>query len=415
MKLTVTEIKNAKPKEKPYKMSDGGGLYLLVKQSGKYWRYDYRFADKRKTLAIGVFDEVGLKDARERLRDAKQKLESGVDPSIHKQMQKHTTKSQYENTFESIANEWYLSMKDHWSESHGERVISYLKRDVYPWLGSMPIESIKAPEIITIIKRVSGRGALDAAKRVKGFVQQVFDYAVAHAKVSRNPAKDINLSIILPPREKKHFATLTNPEKIGELMRAIDNFQGTLVVKSALKLSTMVMLRPSEVSNAEWSEIDFDNEMWTIEVRRMKARQHVKKSNDPEKAHYVPLSRQALAIFKDLHPLTGNGKYIFPSARGMSRAMSNNAVRAALRTMGYNNSEITPHGFRAMASTMLNELGWNADAIERQLSHRDKNVIRRTYNHAGYLKERKEMMQFWADYLDDLKEGADILPFKRQG
>jgi len=416
--LSDVAVRNAKAKDKPYKKMDRDGLYLFVKKTkkgvGKYWRFDYSFNKKRKTLSIGKYPIISLSTARERLLDAKRLLEQGIDPSIHKQMQRAATQEKYANTFEAVANEWYLKFKDTWSEKHAKRIISYLERDVYPWIGALPIDTIEAgTHIIPVIERVADRGAIDAARRVKGFIQQVFSYAVTKKKVQLNPAKSIELSLILPPQVKKHFATITDPIKVGELMRSIDGYNGSLVVRCALKLSPLVMLRPKELRQAEWSEIDFATATWTIPAKRMKNRKHIKQANLEADQHIVPLSKQALNVLQELYPLTGRWKYIFPSARGKSRSMSENAVRVALRTMGYTNDDITPHGFRAMASSMLNEMGkWNPDAIERQLSHKDKNIIRRSYNHAQHLEERREMLQFWADYLDELKQGAEIIPLQ---
>ncbi len=415
--LTDTAVKNAKPKEKPYKLMDRDGLYLFIKKTkkgaGKYWRFDYRFNKKRKTLSIGKYPIITIVVARERLLEARRLLEQGIDPSIHKQMQRSQMESDYANTFEAIALEWYLKFKDTWSDNHSGRIISYLKKDVFPWIGSHPINDINPAEIISIIERVADRGAVDAARRVKGFIQQVFSYAVIKKKLPFNPAKSIELSMVLPPRVKKHYATITDPIKVGELMRSIDDYNGSFIVRCALKLSPLVMLRPKELRQAEWSEIDFDTATWTIPAQRMKNLKHVKQADLESDQHIIPLAKQAVTILQELYPLTGRWKYLFPSARGKSRCMSENAVRVALRTMGYTNDDITPHGFRAMASSMLNEMGkWNPDAIERQLSHKDKNVIRRSYNHAQHLKERREMLQFWADYLDELKQGAEIIPLR---
>ena len=415
--LSDTAVRNAKAKDTPYKMMDVGGLYLYIRKNkkgvGKFWRFDYTINKKRKTLSIGKYPIITIKVARERLLEAQRLLEQGIDPSLHKQMQRSKNLAENENTFEAVANEWFLKFKDTWSESHAKRIIAYLRKDVYPWIGSRPIKTLEAPDLIPVIEKVSNRGAVDAAKRVKGFIQQVFGYAVVVGRATRNPAKDIDTAKLLPPRIKKHYATITDPVQVGELMRAIDSYGGSMVVQCALKLTPLVMLRPTELRQATWDEIDFDTSTWTIPIKRMKATKHVKESGLKEFDHIIPLSKQALSILEELHPLTGRWSYIFPSARGKSRSMSDNAVRTALRTMGYTNDGITPHGFRAMASSMLNEMGkWNPDAIERQLSHKDKNVIRRSYNHAQHLEERREMLQFWADYLDELKQGAEIIPLR---
>lgn len=298
-----------------------------------------------------------------------------------------------------------------WSEGHTTRVKRYLEKDVFPAFGAVHINDVKPADVIRLVQRVEARGAGDAARRVKGFVHQVYKYAVTLELADRNPAADIDNNIILKPRAKKHFATLTDPLKIGQLLRDMDNFQGSRVVRAALQLSPLVLLRPGELRAAEWSEIDMEQAIWTIPVKRMKAPTHIKQAN--QSAHLVPLSRQAIELFKELYPYTGRYKYVFPNARGASRELSENGVRAALRTMGYENDTITPHGFRGMASSLLNQLGWNPDAIERQLAHKEVNQIRAAYNRADYLEERREMLQAWADYLDNLRTGGQILTFRK--
>lgn len=260
--------------------------------------------------------------------------------------------------------------------------------------------------------KVSDRGAVDAAKRVKGFIQQVFDYAVVHGKAPRNPAKDINTQLILPKRIKKHYASITDPVVLGQVLRAIDGYQGSIVVRQALKLIP-IMVRPSELGNAEWSEFDLDNSLWVIPAKRRKLSTHIKKANRPEDAHTVPLSSQAVEVLREIQQHTGNGKYVFPSQRGRSRPMSNNVIRTALRIMGFDNDTITAHGFRAVASTFLNTLGYRSEVIEAQLSHKDTNEIRASYNHADYLEERTVILQEWADYLDSIKQGAVVVPIHK--
>ena len=299
------------------------------------------------------------------------------------------------------------------SESHQIRTRSFLERDIYTWLGKREANTIKASEIIQVVKKVADRGAIDAAKRTKGIIQQVFDYAVAHDKAERNPAKDVNLQLILPKTVKKHYAAITEPAKLAELLRAIENYQGSTVVKAALRLIPMVMTRPSELTNAEWEEIDFDTSTWTIPAKRRKLLTHTKKANRPEDAHIVPLSNQVVEILKDLYIYSSDGKYLFPSPRGRSRPISNNAIRTALRTMGFDNNTITAHGFRGVASTFLNTMGYRSEIIEAQLAHKDKNAIREAYNHADYIDERRVMLQEWANYLDSLRAGAEVIPIKR--
>ena len=412
--LNGSTVKNAKAKDKLYRLRDGGGLFCEVLTTGaKVWRYNYRINGKQKTFTIGKYPDTSLSDARTSRDEAKMLVSSGIDPSQQKQINK---KALTENTFQKIAEVWLKHQKPEWSAEHYRRTESYLTRDVYPFIGDRETKSILAPELIPIIMNVSDRGAVDAASRVKGFIQQVFDYAVVHGKAPRNPAKDINLQLILPKRVKKHFAAITDPIELGNLLRAIDGFQGSVVVRQALKLVPMVMVRPAELNNAEWTEFDLDAAMWTIPAKRRKLPMHVKRANKPEDEHLVSLSSQAVKILRETYQYTGinNGKYVFPSARGRSRPMSNNAIRVALRSMGFDNDTITAHGFRGVASTFLNTLGYRSEVIEAQLAHKESNQIRRAYNHADYLEERTIMLQDWADYLDSLQMSGDNIPINQR-
>ncbi|HPY40162.1 MAG TPA: tyrosine-type recombinase/integrase [Thiolinea sp.] len=412
-KLKDSIVKNAKPKVdgKPADYADGEGLRLHVTTSGKYWHYRYRWDGKGKELSLGTYPTVSLKEARERHEEAKALLARGINPrSYRKQMQ--AAKAEINSrSFQAIALEWLARSLPTWSESHAVRVQRYLEKDVFPAFGAMQINEVKPADIIRVVQRVEARGAGDAARRVKQYIHQVYTYAVTLELAERNPAADIDNNIILKPRTKKHFATLTDPVKIGQLLRDMDAYQGSLVVRSALCLSPLVLLRPGELRAAEWAEIDLDQATWTIPIKRMKAPTHIKQAN--QSVHIVPLSRQAVALFKELYSYTGQFKYVFPGARGASRPLSDNGVRVALRTMGYDNQMITPHGFRGMASSLLNQLGWNPDAIERQLAHKESNQIRAAYNRAEYLEERCEMLQAWADYLDSLRVGGQILTFRK--
>ncbi len=405
-KLSDWNVRDAKVKDKKYKLPDGKGLYCeVLATSTKVWRYNYRLNGKQKTYTIGQYPEISLTQARTLRDQAKINVQKGIDPSQKKQIDKKMLK---ESSFQAIAQIWLKRRKPHWSESNYKRTDRYLKKDVYPWLGQRDISTITAPEIIVVVEKVVERGAVDAAKRVKGFIQQVFDYAVAHGKASRNSAKDINLQMILPKRIKTHFAAITEPQQLAGLLRASEKYHGSITVKCALKLLLLVMLRPTELSAGEWSEINFDKKMWIVPAKRRKLEQHLKRANLARDAHTVPLSKQAIEILTELHHYTGKSKYIFPSPRGNSRPISNNTIRAALRTMGFGNEVITTHGFRGTASTFLNTLGYRHDVIEAQLGHKDKNAIRSAYNHADYLEERKVMLQEWADYLDGLRIGATV-------
>lgn len=400
MALTAIQVKSAKKTDKPQKLSDGGGLYLLVQPNGaKYWRLDYRFAGKRKTLAVGVYPDVSLSDARERREAARKVLANGADPSAVKKAQKAAVVALAENSFELVAREWLSKFSKNWKESHTSTIRVRLVNDVFPWLGARPIGEINAPELLAVLRRIESRGALDSAHRVSAICGQVFRYAIATGRAERDPSADLKGS--LPPHRGKHLAAITDPAKIGKLMRDIEGYRGSFTVRCALRLAPMVFLRPIELSRAEWAEIDLDKAEWRIPAGKMKMKA----------LHIVPLPTQAVAILRELHPLTGAGKYLFPNVRTSTLPMADNTILAAIRSMGYTSAEMTAHGFRHMASTLLNEQGFNADAIERQLAHKASGV-RATYNAAEYLPERKRMMQQWADYLDGLKSGANVITLR---
>lgn len=402
MALTAIQIKSAKATDKPQKMSDGGGLYLLVQPNGaKYWRLAYRFAGKQKTLAVGVYPVVSLLDARERREAARKVLANGADPSAVKKTQKAAVVALAENSFEIVAREWLSKFSKDWKESHIRTVRSRLENDVFPWLGARPVGEINAPELLTILRRVESRGALEGAHRANAICGQIFRYAIATGRAQRDPSADLKGA--LPPHRIRHLAALTDPVKIGKLMRDINGYLGTFIVGCAFKLSPLVFLRPIELSRAEWAEINLDEAEWRIPAGKMKMKA----------LHIVPLSTQAVAILRDLHPLSGTGQYVFPNARTHTLPMAGNTILAALRSMGYTGTEMTAHGFRHMASTLLNEQGFNADAIERQLAHKARGV-RATYNAAEYLPERKRMMQSWADYLGGLAAGADVIAIHKK-
>ena len=399
MRLTDKACKNAKPSEKPRKLSDGHGLYLEIMPNGsKYWRLKYRFDGKEKRLAFGVYPEVALKEAREKRDQARQLLANHIDPSENRKAIKAARAELSENSFETLALEWLSKYADRWSKAHGERILHTLKKDIFPWLGRRPVSEITPSELLSTLQRIESRGAIETAHRVSQNCSQVFRYAIVTGRAERNPAIDIKGAI--PPVKKGHFSSITDPKAIGDLLRAIDSYEGYLVTKCALRLAPLVFVRPGELRNAEWKEINFDLAEWNIPAERMKMRE----------PHLVPLSRQALEILQDLHPLTGNGRYLFPSARSYARPMSNNAVLAALRRMGYSKEEMTGHGFRAMARTVLDEvLGVRPDFIEHQLAHSVRDPLGRAYNRTKHLAEREKMMQQWADYLDELKAGAEVI------
>ncbi|WP_027824420.1 tyrosine-type recombinase/integrase [Laribacter hongkongensis] len=403
MPLTDTACRNAKPADgdKPIKLSDGLGLHLLINTTGKYWRLAYRFGGKQKTLALGVYPAVSLKDARERRDEARKLLAADIDPGEARKAQKAAGSLNAANSFEVIAREWHGKFLPTWTTSHADKIMRRFERDVFPWLGSRPVAEIDAPALLAVLRRVESRGAIETAHRAMQSAGQVFRYAIATGRAQRNPAAD--LVGALAPAIKQSFPTITDPIRIAELLRAIDGYQGTLPTLCALRLAPLVFVRPGELRKAEWSEIDLDGATWIIPAERMKMREK----------HVVPLSEQAVSILRELHPLTGGGRYVFPGARTNGRPMSENTVNAALRRLGYDKDTMTGHGFRHMASTLLNEQGWNRDAIERQMAHAERNQVRAVYNYAEYLPERRKMMQAWSDYLDALKAGTAAKPLLR--
>lgn len=409
MPLTDTSCRNAKPSPdgKDIKLSDGGGLFLQVRPTGaKYWRLNYRYLGKQKTLALGVYPTTSLKDARDGREEAKRLLAQDIDPSLHKQQTKATSKETAANSFEVIAREWLTKQTPTWSAGTTTRMTRSFEADLFPYLGRRPIAEISAPELLAVLRKIEGRGAVETAHRVKQRAGEVFRYAIATGRADRDPTPDLKGA--LPPVKQKNFAAIKDPKGIGALLRAIDGYQGTAVVKAALSLAPLVFVRPGNLRQAEWKEIDLDAATWRIPAEKMK-------SGEP---HIVPLPSQAIAILREIKKLTGQRPelqpFVFPSARAGGRPMSDNAILVALRIMGIPKDEMTGHGFRHMASTILHEQGWNSDVIERQLAHGERNKVKAAYNHAKYLPERIRMMQAWADYLDSLRNGADVMPIKRQ-
>ncbi|MDY6943734.1 MAG: integrase arm-type DNA-binding domain-containing protein [Pseudomonadota bacterium] len=386
MPLTDTAVRNAKPAEKSRKLFDGGGLYLEVSPSG----------GKEKRLSLGVYPDVSLKDARERRDEARKLLATDIDPSEHRRAQKTAKEDRVANSFEVVAREWHAKHLPSWTDEHAETIIRRLELNVFPWLSGKPVADITAPQLLQVMRRIEERGALETAHRVLGCCGQVFRYAVATGRAERDPSGDLRGA--LPPVKSRHFAAVTEPDQIAAVLRAIDGYEGTLPVRCALRLAPLVFVRPGELRKAEWADVDLDAAEW---------RYIVTKTNTP---HIVPLSRQAVAILRELQPLTGRGRYVFPSARSASRPMSDNAVLAALRRMGIGKDEMSGHGFRAMARTILDEvLGFRPDYIEHQLAHAVRDPNGRAYNRTAHLPERHKMMQAWADYLDKLKAGAKVI------
>ena len=399
MPLTDTAIRNAKPGAKPAKLFDERGLFLLVTPAGgKWWRLKYRFDGKEKQLSLGVYPDVGLKQARKRRDDSRKLLADGIDPSENRKATNSARTSSAANSFEVIAREWFAKFSPNWAPSHGDKIIRRLERDVFPWLGARAIAGINAPELLTTLRRIEDRGAVETAHRALQNCGQVFRYAIATGRAERDPTGDLRGA--LPPVKQTHHAAITDPKAIGELLRAIDGYEGSFVTKCALCLAPLVFVRPGELRNAEWTEINLDLGEWNIPAERMKMRE----------PHLVPLSTQTIKILRELYALTGNGRYVFPGARSSKRPMSDNAILAALRRMGIPKDEMTGHGFRAMARTILDEvLGVRPDYIEHQLAHAVRDPNGRAYNRTAHLAERKKMMQQWADYLDSLKDGGNVV------
>ncbi len=400
MPITDTTVRNSKPTDKPQKLFDGGGLFLLVNTcGGKWWRLKYRYAGKEKLLSLGTYPEVSLKDARERRDEARKHIANGIDPSVTKKQSKINTRINASNTFTAVADEWLLKQSKKHSEATQKKNKLILKNDLYPWLGRRPLKEITAPELLAVIQRIENRGANEMAHRALRLTNKVFLYGIVTGRAERNVAVD--LSGALEPVIVTHHAAITDPLEVGGLLRAMDGYTGSFVVKCALQLSPLLFTRPGELRNATWAELDLVKAEFTIPAERMKMRV----------AHLVPLSKQAINILSELKPLTGNGKYVFPSVRTFDRPMSNNSVNGALRRLGFAHEEMTAHGFRAMARTILDEtLGFRPDFIEHQLAHAVRDPNGRAYNRTAHIVERRNMMQAWADYLDKLKTGADIVP-----
>jgi len=400
--LTDPKCKNTKPKEKPYKLADEKGLYLEVMSNGaKYWRMKYRYGGKEKRLAFGVYPEVGLKEARAKRDDARKLLADGADPGETRKAMKASQIADAE-TFEVVAREWFAKNSPTWAENHSNRLIRRLERDIFPWLGNAPIRTIDAPKLLGALRRIESRGAVETAHRALQNCGQIFRYAIATGRAERDISADLKGA--LPPVKGGHFAAITEPKQVAELLRAIDDYQGTFTVQCALKLAPMFFVRPGELRQAEWEHFDLDAAEWRYTVTKT------------DTAHIVPLANQAVEMLKELHALTGKGRYVFPSARtpNGSRPMSDVALLAALRRMGFSKDEASVHGFRALARTILDEvLGFRPDFIEHQLAHAVRDPNGRAYNRTAHLAERRKMMQAWADYLDSLKKGADIIPIRQ--
>jgi integrase len=392
MKLTETQIKKIKPQDTPKRYFDGGGLYLEVRPNGsRYWRYKFRFQKKEKLLAIGVYPDVSLKDARIARAHACELLDKGIDPTAEKNNGRISAQAD-EQTFERIAREWMQLQKDGWAQSHYRTVAQRLEANVFPFIGQRPISDIQPIEVLDTIKIMESRGVRESAHKTMSICSMIFRYAVASCIIPSDPTRDLRGA--LAPVVRGQFAAITTRLGAGQLMRAIQGFEGFSLTRLLLQLHAYTFCRPGEIRAAEWAEIDMDSALWTIPAERMKGKRE----------HLVPLSHQALKVLKDAQPISGHGRFVFPSIRSAARPMSNNTANAAIRRMGYGKDEMTAHGFRAMASTLLNEQGYDPDVIERQLAHVETNKVRAAYHRAQYLDERRKMMQEWADLLDSLAQ-----------
>jgi len=400
--LSEIKVRTSKPGMNTYKIFDGGGLFLSVTPpGGRLWHFKYRFDKKEKKLAFGTYPEISLAEARQRRDEARTQLAHGIDPGAVRKAKKQAETEETE-TFEVIAREWHTKFTHTWTAGHATKLLSAMTRDLFPWLGARPIKDLKAVELLASLRRIESRGTLETAHRMRGLLGQIFRYAVATGRAERDPAADLRGA--LPQPNENHHAAITDPKEVAPLLRALDGYQGHFVVKCALRLAPLLFVRPGELRHMEWMEVDLDEAVWNIPATKMKMRE----------AHIVPLSVQAVEILRELQPLTGASRYVFPSGRSFARPMSNNAINAALRRMGYDKDTMTAHGFRAMARTILDEvLQVRPDFIEHQLAHAVKDPNGRAYNRTAHLAERKKMMQRWADYLDGLKAGAVVIPFKK--
>jgi len=397
--LSDTRIRAAKPMERPYKLFDERGLYLLVTPTGnRLWRLRYRMGALEKLLALGAYPDVPLKRAREKRDEARKLIADGIDPNARRKAER----SAQAETFEAVANEWLELHKSSLAPETIPMLGTRLRSFLYPYIGSRPVADIRAQELLAVLRRIEARGRHETAHRVRALAGRVLRYAVATGRAPHDVAAD--LKDALAPVKSKNFASVTDPRRVGELMRAIHGYGGHPVTALALKLAPLVFVRPGELRAAEWSEFDLENADWRIPAARMKMRE----------PHVVPLSRQALAILRELQPLARGGRYLFPSLRTRDRPMSDNTINAALRRLGYTSEEQTGHGFRSMASTLLNEQGFPPDVIELQLAHAERSKVRAAYNKAQRLPERRKMMQAWADYLEGLGAGGVVTPIRRR-
>jgi len=398
--LTNAQIKSAPSPldgRKSYKLYDGNGLYLEVTATSKRWRFKYTIRYKENRLSLGLYPDVSLKDARDKAREFRLLLLEGIDPSQERKARKAEDRAQTKETVEIIGREWFEKFKSQWTPEHAVTVIYRMETNIFSKIGPRAIKDVEPQELLACLRRIEARGHLELARRTKQICGQVWRYAVATGRAQRDITADLR-GAIAPPIPR-NFPTIVDPAKIGKLLRDMDNYPGFFITRQALRLSPIVFLRPGNLRQAEWADIDLEGASWRINGEKMKG-QKARKRPD----HITPLPRQAVEILKETQALSGRGRYVFPARGNSGGPMSENTVRSALRRLGYSNEDIVPHGFRHMASTILNEQGWSSDAIERQLAHVEQNKVRAVYNKAEFMEERRRMMQAWADYLQHLKE-----------
>ncbi|EPJ7275270.1 TPA: tyrosine-type recombinase/integrase [Raoultella planticola] len=396
MKLTARQVDTSKPKDKPYKLSDGGGLYLLVNPNGsRYWRLKYRIAGKEKLLALGVYPDITLADARQKRADAKKVLAAGGDPGQEKQEEKQAKEQAVANSFERLAMEWHTHKSTSWSEGYAEHLLMYLKKDIFPFIGQKAITDISQVEMLNVLRKMEQRGVLDKLKKTRQACRQIFTYAIITGRAEHNPVSD--LAGALKPPKQQHYPHLL-VDQIPDFLRALSEYSGSTITRNATRLLMLTGLRTIELRASEWVDIDFDKGVWNIPAERMKMR----------RPHLVPLSIQVRELLEEIHQLTGRGKYVFPGRNDAGKPMSEASINQVIKRIGYD-GKATGHGFRHTMSTILHEQGYNTAWIETQLAHVDKNSIRGTYNHAQYLGVRREMLQWYADYMAALENGENVV------
>ena len=396
MKLNARQVETAKPKEKPYKLSDGGGLYLLVNPNGsRYWRLKYRVGGKEKLLSVGVYPDVTLSDARSKREDAKRILVAGGDPGQEKQAEKQARVLAAQNSFESVAIEWHEHKAPNWSQGYASDILEYLTKDIFPFIGKRAINEIKPAEMLSVLRKMEQRGVLDKLKKTRQACRQIFTHAEITGRAESNPVTDLAGALKAP--KQKHFPHLS-VEQIPGFLNALNDYSGSMITRTATKLLMITGLRTIELRTSEWSDIDFEKGIWQIPAERMKMR----------RPHIVPISRQARELLEEIHQLTGRGRYVFHGRNDAGKPMSEASINQVIKRIGYD-GKATGHGFRHTLSTILHEQGYNSAWIETQLAHVDKNSIRGTYNHAQYLEGRRTMLQDYADYLDALERGDNVI------